>query len=223
MPSPESITQVLRAIATEWAILAMLWHVYFGGLGVALAAGWRPERRDLGLYLVLPLISVSVLAWLHWNPFNGTAIAGFGFVLLVASMLLGREPVTPGPAWSVTAGILLFAFGWSYPHLLGTESWVPYLYKAPTGLVPCPTLAIITGVSLVFGAFQSRAWAWVLGIAGLFYGLVGALYLNVALDWTLAAGAVVLLLAGHAAGDRFTDRPDHRRTERVEPTLGGRH
>lgn len=199
MPSADFILQGLATIATEWWGLAVAWHVYFGLIAAALIAGWRPEQRNLGLCLVLPLISVSALAWLHWNPFNGTAIAGIGLVLLVTSVLMGSERAAPGPWWAVVAGVLLFGFGWGYPHFLNVGSWWPYLYSAPAGLLPCPTLAILTGLSLIFGSFGSRGWAWILGIAGLAFGLFGALYLGVVLDWVLAAGSVILVLTGHYA------------------------
>lgn len=197
MPDADNILQGLATITAEWPVLAILWHVYFGAIAVALIAGWRPERRDLGLYLVLPLISVSLLAWVHWNPFNGTAAAAMGLVLLVSSMLLGRERVAIGPIWMLIPGILLFAFGWGYPHFLAAEAWWPYLFRAPTGLIPCPTLAILMGLSMACGSFGSRAWAWILGLAGLIYGVFGAYYLGVQIDWILAAGAFLLILTTH--------------------------
>lgn len=197
MPDADYILQGLRVITVESPVIAVLWHVFFAVLAVALIAGWRPERRDLGLYLVLPLVSVSLLAWLHWDPFNGTAIAAIGLGLLIASMLPGHERVAIGPIWMMLPGVLLFVFGWGYPHFLDTESWWPYLYRAPTGLIPCPTLAILIGLSMICGAFASRAWAWILGLAGLFYGLFGAVYLEVRIDWILAAGALLLLVTAH--------------------------
>lgn len=215
MPDANYILEGLRAIAAEWAVLAVLWHVMFAALAAGLAAGWRPERRDLGLYLVLPLVSVGFVAWLNWNPFNGTAIAVIGLALLVASMLLGRERVAIAPVWMTIPGVLLLAFGWAYPHFLDTGSWWPYLYRAPTGLIPCPTLAAVTGASLICGAFGSRAWAWILGLGGAFYGVFGALYLEVTIDWVLAAGAVFLILAAHLAA-----APGEEATSRAESPVG---
>lgn len=199
MPDADYILQGLRLITAEWLVLAVLWHVFFAAVAVALVAGWRPERRDLGLYLVLPLVSVTVLAWLHWNPFNGTVVAAIGLALLVASMLLGREQVVIGPFWMVIPGVLVLAFGWGYPHFVAAEAWWTYLYRAPTGLIPSPTLAAATGMSMICGAFGSRAWAWILGLGGLFYGAFGALFLGVELDWALAAGAALLILTAHLA------------------------
>lgn len=212
MPDADNILRGLGTISAEWPILAVLWHLFFGAIAIAIVAGWRPERRDLGLYLLLPLISVSALAWLHWNPFNGTVIAGIGLVLLVISMTLGRENLAIGPLWAVIPGALLFGFGWAYPHFLATESWWPYLYRAPTGLIPCPTLSAVTGLSMACGGFGSRAWAWVLGLGSLFYGLFGALYLGVTIDWALAAGAVLLVVTTHLARPGKRDEPGHTAT-----------
>lgn len=217
MPNADQILSGLRAVANEWPVLAALWHLFFGALGVALAAGWRPERRDLGLYLVLPLISVSALGWMYWNPFNGTLVAAVGLVLLVTSVLLGRERVSPGPVWMIVPGVLLFLFGWGYPHFLDTAAWWPYAWRAPTGLVPCPTLAIITGLTMVFGGFGSRFWAWVLGVTGLFYGLAGAFYLGVTIDWALAAGSLLLIVSVQALNRTAKGR---RQAARPSPDPG---
>lgn len=195
MPSSESFLTGLRTIANEWALLAILWHVFFGLLLVALAAGWRPEKRDFSLYLLLPLISVSALAWLYFNPFTGTLMAVVGLFLLVVSQRLGRETVMPGPAWMSVAGAVLVAFGWFYPHFLATQSWLPYLYRAPTGLLPSPTLAMVLGLTLIVGGFQSRVWTYTLAMVSGFYGLFGAAYLSLGTDLVLVGGAIAAAVA----------------------------
>jgi hypothetical protein len=63
-----------------------------------------------------------------------------------------------------------------------------------TGLIPCPTLAVLTGFALLYRGFGSGPWAMTLAISGMFYGLFGVFYLNVYLDWILLAGASILLL-----------------------------
>lgn len=202
MPTAEQILNGLTIIARDWPRLAIAWHVYFGVMLAALAAGWRPQRRDLGLYLVLPLISVSMLAWFNGNPFTGTAIAAAGFALLVIAAFLGRERVAFGPWWLIVPGAALVAFGWVYPEHIHAEGYLDYLYRAPTGLLPCPTLAVLCGISLMLGGLESRAWRYVLALAGAFYGLVGALYLGVTMDWALVAGAVLLAAVSRAeSGD----------------------
>lgn len=205
MSDIDYILHGLREITTEWPVLAVLWHVFLAAIVAALVAGWRPERRDLGLYLLLPLVSVSALAWLHWEPFNGTVIAALGLALLVVSMLLGRERVMIGPLWMTIPGVLLLAFGWGYPHFLATDIWWPYLYRAPTGLIPSPTLAAVAGMSLICASFGSRVWAWFLGLAGVFYGILGAVYVGIEMDWILAAGAALLILTAHLAAARGRD------------------
>lgn len=214
MSDIDYILHGLREITVEWPVLAVLWHVYLAAIVAALVAGWRPERRDLGLYLLLPLVSVSALAWLHWEPFNGTVIAALGLALLVVSMLLGREQVTIGPLWMTIPGVLLLAFGWGYPHFLATDAWWPYLYRAPTGLIPSPTLAAVAGMSMICASFGSRLWAWFLGLGGMFYGILGAVYVGIEMDWILAAGAALLILTAHLATTR---RRDTR--ARTEPAL----
>ena len=89
-------------------------------------------------------------------------------------------------------GVLLVAFGWTYPHFLKAESWTAYVYATPFGLLPCPTLSTAIGVTLVFGVLRSAPWSTVLAVAGITYGAIGVFSLGVTLDYGLLAGATVL-------------------------------
>ena len=91
------------------------------------------------------------------------------------------------------AGAALLIFGWVYPHFLETSSPLTYLYAAPTGLIPCPTLSITIGFALILGGLDSRLWSWVLGAFGLFYGAFGALRLGVTIDLVLLLGSIALI------------------------------
>jgi hypothetical protein len=98
----------------------------------------------------------------------------------------------------MTTGTTLIGLGLVYPHFLLADSWVAYLYAAPFALIPCPTLMVVIGATLVFGNFGSIGWRMVLATAGVLYGAIGVIRLGVWIDWPLLAGAVVL--AGSAAG-----------------------
>lgn len=74
-----------------------------------------------------------------------------------------------------------------------------YAYAAPLGLIPCPTLALVTGFALFAGGLVSRTWVVVLGAAGASYALFGALGLGVWIDLALLVGATALLVLGLAA------------------------
>jgi hypothetical protein len=192
MPTPEQILRGLGQITNGWRALAVFWHAYFGVLLLLLALGARPDRRLVGGLLALPLLSVSVLAWAGSNPFNGTFFAVSGLASIAISRKLPSDRARMGPPWAVVAGALLFAFGWLYPHFLETSSFLPYLYAAPTGLIPCPTLSIVIGVSLVLGGLGSRSWCLVLGVTGFFYGVFGAVRLGVAIDVILLVGVLAM-------------------------------
>jgi hypothetical protein len=195
MPSPEQILSSLAAIANQWWVLAAIWHVYFGALAAGLLLGVRPSKRVGGLLLGLPLLSVSALAWSAANIFTGVIFALVGLALIgIALRLLPNEPVQIAPLWVVGAGAVMFTFGWVYPHFLETTSLLPYLYSAPTGLVPCPTLSIVIGLALMVGGLDSRMWSAVLGGTGIFYGVFGALRLGVSIDYVLLIGALLSLL-----------------------------
>jgi hypothetical protein len=194
MPTPEQILNGLRTIANQWQILAVVWHVYFAVLAVGFVLGVRPSKRLGGILLGLPLLSVSALAWASMNPFNGTLFALAGMALIAIAFRLSDERVRIASTWVVSAGVLMFLFGWVYPHFLDTSSYVPYLYAAPTGLIPCPTLSIVLGLSLMVGGLNSRAWSLSLAAMGIFYGIFGVLRLGVTIDAVLLLGALLSVL-----------------------------
>lgn len=210
MPTAQQILRGLEEIANGWVPLAVLWHGYFGVAAFGLALGVRPSRSTAGILLALPLLSVSALAWASGNPFNGTFFGATGIVLLAIAVRLARAPVRIGPAWAVILGGLLFAFGWIYPHFLDAPSPLAYLYAAPTGLIPCPTLSIVIGLSLVLGGLGSRSWCLVLGALGTFYGVFGAVVLGVLIDLVLLAGAFAIVFIAFSNALTISRNAAHR-------------
>ncbi len=193
MPTVDQILRSLHEIANTWKTVSIFWHVYFGAAAVALAAGIRPSRLVAGVLLGLPLLSVSAVAWLSSNPFNGAVFAVIGALFLLAAARLRPGSVQIAPAFPLISGALLFVFGWFYPHFLDTPSYFAYLYAAPTGLIPCPTLSIVIGSVLVLDGLGSRVLCAIPGVAGLFYGITGVVQLHVAVDWVLLFGAAVIM------------------------------
>ncbi len=193
MPSTDQILANLTLLADRFFLIAVLWHVVIALAVVGVAAGWRPPRRLAGVLLALPAFSVSVLAVTTRNWFNGLAFLLVAVLLVSHGLRLRHGPVTRGPPWAVAVGAATIGYGWVYPHFLpGAPAWA-YLFGAPTGLVPCPTLGVILGFGLLAGGLGSRAWALSSGIAGLFYGLFGALRLGVWLDLGLVVASLAML------------------------------
>jgi len=192
MPTPDEILTGLREISNAWRVVAALWHVYFAAIGVCLISGLRPSRRLTGMLLTLPLFSVSSLAWASGNPFNGSVFALIGGVLVAVAISFSNRAVEIAPVWARIPGALIFVFGWIYPHFLNAESFLPYLYSAPTGLIPCPTLSVVIALTLILGGLKSRLWSLVLSAAGLFYGVFGVARLGVNIDLILLVGALIL-------------------------------
>ena len=194
MPTPQQVLNGLGEIAGTWTWLAVIWHAYIAVLVVGLVLGVRPPRRLGGILVGLPLLSVSGLAWWSGNPFNGIVFGLVGVLVLAISGRLGESRVAIAAPWAWVPGVVMVVFGWVYPHFLEKTSLGLYLYSAPLGLIPCPTLSVVVGLGLVSGGFGSRGWTLAVGITGLFYGLFGAVRLGVSLDWVLVAGALRLLL-----------------------------
>jgi hypothetical protein len=194
VPDAQGILTNLRLIANDRIAVAVAWHVAVALCGLALVLGWRPSRRVAGLMLSAPVASVGVVAALHGNPFNGAMFGAITAVLVGITSRIGPGEVQGGATADRIVGALMIAFAWLYPHFLEARPAV-YLYAAPMGLIPCPTLALVIGFALVSGGLASRAWSLTLTAAGLFYGLFGVFRLGVRLDLFLVAGAMALLLS----------------------------
>jgi hypothetical protein len=198
MPTTTEILAGLTRIANDGLVFAAAWHLAVGAVLVALALGWRPRIKTAGLMLSALPASASGFAFASGNGFNGVVLAGLSIALGVLSMRGdGERVVRRAPGWAFSAGAASIAFGWLYPHFL-SGSPLQYLYAAPLGLVPCPTLAVALGFALITDLGDRRAWSLVLAGVAAFYGLFGVLRLGVALDLGLVAGA--LALARHAVG-----------------------
>lgn len=195
MPTTTEILRGLTAIANDAVVAAILWHQVIAILFVWVANGWRPRRRLAIAMLAAPMVSVAAFALAYHNPFNAALFLGGAVALLLVAARGGNERVMVGPPWATALGIASIAFAWAYPHFLHTSSWVVYLYAAPVGLVPCPSLALVIGFALLAGGIDRRV-ATVLGTFGLFYGVIGVARLGVVLDVGLLAGAVGLLAIG---------------------------
>jgi hypothetical protein len=201
MPSPEEILSGLTSIANEWRAVAVLWHVYVAAMLMALAMRRNLSVRVFATLLALPLLSVGALAWTSHNPFNAAACAALAVALLAIAHDLPDERVPIGPPLSVLAGVALVAFGWIYPHFLETTHWREYLIAAPLGLLPCPTLSAIAGLTLIAG-HHSRAWSLTLAAATFFYAVVGVFRLGVLIDIALFASTAILVITATAVPSR---------------------
>ncbi len=194
MPTAGQILNGIQEITNNWKHVSLFWHVYFGILILIIAIGIRPSRRIAGLLLSFPLFSVSIFAWLTPNPVNGVIFAIVGIIFLLLAMRLPSDRVKIAPTWFLIPCALLFAFGWFYPHFLETGSYLPYLYAAPVGTVPCPTMIIVIGFLMMLDGLGSRKLGIILGSVGLVYGVMGVAYLDIVLDWALILGAALIII-----------------------------
>jgi len=194
MPTSGEILAGLTTIANDALALAVIWHVFTAAAILALLGGWRPGRRLAASLLTLLPASVSALAFLYGNPFNGTVFGVLVALLVGIGARLDPGPVSRGATWVTWLGVLMLGFGWLYPHFLEGRPIVLYAIAAPTGLVPCPSLALLIGFTLLADDQFSRAWALTLATFGLFYALFGIFRLGMFLDAGLFLGVVSLLV-----------------------------
>jgi hypothetical protein len=202
-----------ESIAREWRVLAALWHAAAAALIIVIYSG-RATNRGIAAAAAVPMFSVAGLAWWSGNPFNTTVFALAGALMLRVAHHLPAGRVAIATGRDLAAGLAMCAFGWAYPHFLDGNGW-RYLYEAPLGLIPCPTLAFLIGLSLIVKSFDSRAWISIVAPLGAIYGVIGIFLLGVTIDWVLVAGAA--LLSAHRSAASQADREQaelfgHRRT-----------
>lgn len=193
MLKAEDIINGLQAIVNEYSTIAIIWHVIFYALIIALIAKWQPSNRLLGILLCIPLLSVAVLAWITGNPFNGIMFSILSILVIIFGLKTSTQPISMSQLVFVIIGILMVAFGLVYPHFID-KSIIKHLYASPVGLIPCPTLCILIGFVLIFNGFGSQAIKLIFIIFGLFYGIFGVLKLAVYVDMFLIIGTITLLI-----------------------------
>jgi len=212
VPTSEIILSWATAVANDWQWLAIAWHVALAAL-LPVVIARRVSRRLLAFLLLTPVASVALVAARSGNLFNALTFAVIAALLLRAAISLPTGPVTlTSPGW-VCAGTALVAFGGVYPHFLQAETWAAYLYASPFGLLPCPTLAVLLGLTLVCDGLRSTRWSAPLSAAGILYGLIGVAILRVWLDAWLLMGAllVAVLSAGRLVSGRVRATAEERR------------
>lgn len=194
MPDKEAILSGLQNIVNDYSTIAIIWHILFYALVVALFAGWLPSNRFLGLLFCLPVLSVAVLAFLTGNPFNGILFSLLTLLLFIFGLRATVQPLQVSQIIFMVIGVLMIVFGLVYPHFTQGDSFIKYLYASPAGLIPCPTLSIIIGFLLLYNGLGSQAITLLMVIYGLFYGLFGTLRLAVYPDIFLIFGSISLLV-----------------------------
>jgi len=193
MPGPDQILEGVTRIAREWQWLAALWHALVAALLLLILAR-RVSPRAVALTLSAMIASVSAMAWWSANWFNGVVFGALAIEMTRQSVAMPDHPCGISRRW-LPAGLAALAFGWIYPHFLGTQPLWVYAYAAPLGLIPCPSLAAVIGLTLMVNLLESPRWAITIGAAGLVYGVIGVARLGVRIDVWLIAAAVAAIVA----------------------------
>ena len=193
MLKAQDIINGLQGIADKFSGLALLWHLLFYTLIIALIAGWVPSARLLAILISLPLLSVATLALISGNPFNGTIFLVIFILNCIFGLNADLQPATVSQPVFLVPGAVMIGFGLMYPHFV-ERSFIKYLSVSPAGLIPCPTLSVLIGFALIFNGFGSPSMLLVLILSGLFYGIFGVLKLAVYADLFLIIGSIALFV-----------------------------
>ncbi len=201
MPTSTAIVDLLTRMAQDLSWLGLAWHVGILMVVASVMTAWRPSQRAAAWLLVGPPLSVALAAIAYGNPFNAFMFLLLGLVLGYAAYRRETSPIAGTPRWAIALGILLIAYGFVYPHFLPVAIAV---FASPIGVVPCPTLAVLAGFTLVAGGFGSRAIPAALTAWTAFYALFGIFALGVVLDvGLLVATAGLAALVARSYGPRL--------------------
>ncbi len=173
------VSQLTR-ITADLVPLAIAWHL-------VLPLAWR---RASPFVLSMFSVSVALVAWAYGNSFNAVSFAALAAILVGSRPRCRAEP----RGLTVTIGAALIGFGALYPHFVDGPAY-RLLWAAPLGLVPCPTLAVISGLAIATGALGSRRSAYALAAWTAFYGLVGVFRLGVSIDLVLIVAALAVAIS----------------------------
>jgi len=194
MPKTSDIINGLQSIVNDYSAVAIIWHIVFYLILAALIAKWQSSSRLTAILICLPLVSVAVLAFISGNPFNGILFSVMAVLTLIFGLKASHEPIQTSQLIFMVTGILMIVFGLVYPHFISAGSFLKYLYAAPVGLIPCPTLSILIGFLLVYNGISSQSITLTFVVFGLFYGIFGVLKLAVFIDIFLVLGSLSLLV-----------------------------
>jgi hypothetical protein len=194
MPDKEDILSGLQTIVDNYSTFAIIWHGIFYFLLAAIVFIWQPSNRLFALIICLPVVSVATFAWLSGNVFNGFLFSLLACLIIIFGLKASNNTITASQISFVVIGIIMITFGLIYPHFVGADSFLKYLYASPVSLIPCPTLSIIIGLLLVYNGFDSQSLTLTLIFYGLFYGIFGTMKLGVTIDLFLIFGTLSLLI-----------------------------
>jgi hypothetical protein len=191
MPTSAELLHQLTTIADAHPIIAIAWHI-----AMLVAVVWflldPPSTERATLLVIAPVVSVFLASTGHESWFNSTSFGLLAIALLASRGHLAPRWRTDVPAWSTASGAALILFGSWYPHFT-QGPWYQAFLSSPVGLLPCPTLAVVAGFTLLAGGFGSRAIPGVLAVWTTFYGVVGASHLGVTLDLGLLVATAGLV------------------------------
>jgi hypothetical protein len=193
MPSAEEIVKSLRFITNNYTLVSIAWHLLIYFLIILLfVSNRKPSIRSTALFLSMPVFSVALISALAGNPFNAIIFFIIGLLFIIFSLRMPSQALRFNSSWFLKLiGIIFILAGTFYPHFSDDTS--PLSLSAPTGLIPCPTLLLIIGFTLLVQRF-SRPWVGTLVISALLYGLVGVVRLKVFIDVLLLLGVILLIL-----------------------------
>jgi hypothetical protein len=168
-------------------------------------------------------LSVSVVSAASASYLNAATFAVLCAALVGLSSAARDEGVRAGPRSTAMLGIALIAYGFWYPAF--ARDWLEALWASPVGVLPCPTLAVLAGFTILGGGLGKPTVPIVLGTWVAFYAGFGVVGLGVVLDAGLLVGLAGLaaVVVGRTARSRGPVRTPGDAEDRADAPLPMEH
>jgi hypothetical protein len=192
MPNASEILTSLEFLANKYFWLAMVWHIIILIVVIFSTYSKKPNAKIYFGTCGLLFLSVSMMAAMVTNIFNLIVFLALALVFIKKSVTTASSQLyLIQPVVNRILSYILILSGLIYPHFLGPEMLM-YIVAAPVGIIPCPTLLVTSGITLMF-SMPNKKLTYLLAGANIFYGMIGVFFLGVTLDVLLLLTAIIQL------------------------------
>lgn len=201
MASAQELMQGLDFIAMKYRWLAITQHLLL--LFLVFFYWCYRERMSwvLSLYFFLTSVLVGTLALAEANNLITCAVFGILAIMFLAELVSSEmDYSTKRLKWyNLTVALLAGCYALWYPF---SGDYIYSLLSSPYGILPTPTLMVILAFFLVALPEVNRKLHGFLIICSFYYGMMGAMRLNIYWDIPLAVVALYSLVMLNLSRDK---------------------
>ena len=203
MPSQSDIIQGLEFISMKYRRLAIIQHI---ALLLLVLGYWGYRERiswGVSLYFFLTSVLVGTLALVEANNLVTCAVFGIMAILFLAEMISPEMDYSTKrmKRHNLIVALIAGCYALWYPYPMSGDYFYA-LIASPFGILPTPTLLVVLAFLLVSLPKTNRKLHGFVTISSFYYGLMGAMRLEIYWDIPLAVFAFYSLVMLNLTRDR---------------------